>query len=74
MNSRYSLPQCGTGMLGKSELLAQWKCNTLYTTFVHSTPPLQEPQILQWTAIFIISQLFNDSVNDWMDHQTITEA
>ena len=47
---------------------------TLYTTFICSTTPLQEPQILQWTALFIISQLFNDSVNDWMDHQTITEA
>ena len=74
MNSRYSFPQCGAVLLGKCEPLAKWKCNTLYTTFICSTTPLQEPQILKRTELFIISQLFNDSVNDWMDHKTITEA
>jgi len=31
MNSTYSFPQYSAVLLGKSELLVQWKCNTLYT-------------------------------------------
>jgi hypothetical protein len=68
MNWRYSLPGCGAVLLGKLELLTQWKCITLHTTFVCSKTPLWEPQIFQWMALFIIEQLFNDSVNDSMAH------